>query len=101
MSPGLESRGLSAERNCVRSLPALFGSKGLTRAVAIGSLLQVTSLLWALLSPPVKRESRILSAETHLSWHSRWDGGRGRTGARRPPRAARSSASLQGPALTL
>lgn len=51
---------------CGASLP-IFGSKGLTRAVAIGSLLQVTSLLWALLSPPVKRESWILSAETHLT----------------------------------
>lgn len=59
----------------------------------------LTSLGLAFLS----RETGELDSEpeTHLSWHSRWDGGRGRTGARRPPRAARSSASLQGPALTL
>lgn len=38
---------------------------------------------------------------TPHSLHSLWDGGRGGTGTRRPPRAACSSASLWGPALTL
>lgn len=79
------------QSDCVPSLPAYSGSECLTRAVAIGSLLRVASLLRALLSSPVKWESRILRAETHLTaCGAEGDVGRGPGGhlgqrAARPP----------------
>lgn len=89
--PPIAPRAGGHQSDCVPSLPAYSGSECLTRAVAIGSLLRVASLLRALLSSPVKWESRILRAETHLTaCGAEGDVGRGPGGhlgqrAARPP----------------
>lgn len=89
--PPIAPRAGGHQSNCVPSLPAYSGSECLTCAVAIGSFLRVASLLRALLSSPVKWESRILRAETHLTaYGAEGEVGRGPGGhlgqrAARPP----------------